>query len=314
MDMAENTNQNGMSSATVGKSGLLDLKNEHVKDMEEDVLYHLALSDKTHDLKDMFHDVKFVCFGGSTSRMKQLAEYMVDKLHYKLPAGHTLSNIAGSSDRYVLYKVGPVLSVSHGMGIPSLSILFHEVVKLLYHAGCKDVTFFRLGTSGGLGLEPGTVVISDSVVDGLLRPYMEMVTLGTLVQYPALFDPILCQELMDISADFDFPTVTGKTMCTYDFYEGQARLDGAFCDYSEDDKMAFLKQLYDKGVRNIEMESLCFAAMAHRGGIKCAVLCCTLLDRLKGDQLTSSHELMNEWGTRPQKIVAEYICKTLGIE
>jgi len=39
------------------------------------------------------------------------------------------------------------------MGIPSLSILIHEILKLLQHADCdpNNVTFFRLGTSGGLG-------------------------------------------------------------------------------------------------------------------------------------------------------------------
>ena len=42
-----------------------------------------------------------------------------------------------------MYKVGPVLSISHGMGIPSASILLHEVIKLMYHAGVKDPVFFR---------------------------------------------------------------------------------------------------------------------------------------------------------------------------
>ena len=32
--------------------------------------------------------------------------------------------------------------------------------------------------------------------------------------------------------------------------------------------MAYLKDAYDKGVRNIEMESLCFAAMCHHANIK----------------------------------------------
>ena len=32
--------------------------------------------------------------------------------------------------------------------------------------------------------------------------------------------------------------------------------------------MAFLRKAYDVGVRNIEMESLCFAAMCHHAGIK----------------------------------------------
>ncbi len=42
-----------------------------------------------------------------------------------------------------MFKVGPVLSISHGMGVPSLSILLHEVLKLLAHAGAKDPIFFR---------------------------------------------------------------------------------------------------------------------------------------------------------------------------
>ena len=49
---------------------------------------------------------------------------------------------------------------------------------------------------------------------------------------------------------------------------GQGRLDGAFCDYSEKEKMAFLNEIHEQGVRNIEMESLCFAAMCHHARIK----------------------------------------------
>lgn len=51
-----------------------------------------------------------------------------------------------------------------------------------------------------------------------------------------------------------YETVSGKTMCTYDFYEGQGRLDGAFCEFTESDKMDYLEKLRDFGVVNIEME------------------------------------------------------------
>jgi len=34
------------------------VRNSHFESMEEDVLYHLALSNKSHDLKEMFGDVK----------------------------------------------------------------------------------------------------------------------------------------------------------------------------------------------------------------------------------------------------------------
>ncbi|ESO90089.1 hypothetical protein LOTGIDRAFT_218127 [Lottia gigantea] len=296
------------------QNGQMHILNPHIATMEEDVLYHIALGNKSHDLKEMFKDVKFVCFGGSPSRMKKFAEFMVEELNYKLPAGQTLCNIAHGSDRYVLYKVGPVISVSHGMGMPSLSIIFHEIMKLLHHAGSSDVTFFRIGTSGGLGVEPGSVVITDEAVDGILRPYMEVATLGMMLQYPASSDKTVSHDLLNMSKDNDhFKTLLGKTMCTQDFYEGQARLDGAFCDYSKDDKMSFLKRVYERGVRNIEMESLCFSAYCHRAGIKSAVICVTLLDRLHGDQISTPHDVMEEWQNRPQIIVSRYIKQKLSI-
>ena len=69
------------------------------------------------------------------------------------------------------------------------------------------------------------------------------------------------------------------------FYEGQGRLDGAICDYNEEDKLAFLQQAHEAGVRNIEMESLQFGAFAHRLGIRATACCVTLLNRLEGDQV-----------------------------
>lgn len=45
-----------------------------------------------------------------------------------------------------------VIKFQHGMGVPSMSVMLHEVFKLLTYAQCgKDVKFFRLGTSGGIG-------------------------------------------------------------------------------------------------------------------------------------------------------------------
>lgn len=66
---------------------------------------------------------------------------------------------------------------------------------------------------------------------------------------------------------------------------GQGRLDGAFCEFSESDKMDYLQKLQRHGVVNIEMESLTFAALTHHAGIKSAVICVAIIDRLKGDQV-----------------------------
>jgi uridine phosphorylase len=89
--------------------------------------------------------------GGQSKRMYRFANYMKDLLKYELPAGLTLNDITKLTDRYSMYKVGPVLFVNHGIGCPSLSILINEVLKLLHYAECKDVTFFRIGTCGGIG-------------------------------------------------------------------------------------------------------------------------------------------------------------------
>lgn len=65
----------------------------------------------------------------------------------------------------------------------------------------------------------------------------------------------------------------------------QGRLDGAVCEFTEEDKMAFLRGVAAKGVTNMEMEALVFAALTHKVGIRAAVVCVTLLDRLQGDQV-----------------------------
>lgn len=65
----------------------------------------------------------------------------------------------------------------------------------------------------------------------------------------------------------------------------QGRLDGAFCDFTENDKMDYLAKLHDFGVINIEMECTIFAALTYHAGIRSAIVCVALLDRLKGDQV-----------------------------
>lgn len=110
--------------------------------------------------------------------------------------------------------------------------------------------------------------------------------LGKLVRRPAKLDRQLARDLKALAhRDDPYDTVIGKTMCSNDFYEGQGRLDGAFCEFTEADKMEYLTKLQKAGVVNIEMESLCFAALTHHAGIQSAVVCVTLLDRLKGDQV-----------------------------
>ncbi|XKL59526.1 hypothetical protein PGB90_000542 [Kerria lacca] len=280
--------------------------------MDQDILYHLALGNESHDLVEMFGDIKFVCMGGTPRRMEIFAHYIMSEIGYKLPTGTALKDISKFSYRYSMYKVGPVLSISHGMGIPSLSILLHEVIKLMYHAKVKDPIFFRIGTCGGIGIEPGSVVITEEAVNGLLKPFHEVVVLGKVVKRPSLLNKKLIRDLkLLITPEDPYNLIVGKTMCTDDFYEGQGRMDGAFCEFSEIEKIEYMERLQKNDVVNIEMECSAFAALTYHAGIKSAIVCVTFLDRLKHDQLVHPKEVLEEWQQRPQVLVARYIKRYL---
>merc|ERR1719402_1363164 len=102
--------------------------------MEADILYHIGLDSKIHDLKEMFGDVKYVCMGGTPHRMEMFAHFLTQELGYKIPSGLCLNDISKNSHRYSMFK-------------------------LLWHAQVEDAIFFRIGTCGGIGTEPGTVVV-----------------------------------------------------------------------------------------------------------------------------------------------------------
>lgn len=111
--------------------GSVKLRNPHIELMDQDILYHIALGSESHDLVEMFGDVKvsytkkiqtkrhnfvislkFVCMGGTPKRMENFAHFIMEEIGYKLPTGTTLMDISQYSYRYSMYKVGPVLSVS----------------------------------------------------------------------------------------------------------------------------------------------------------------------------------------------------------
>lgn len=240
------------------------------------------------------------------------------------------------------------------MGVPSVGILLHEMIKLMYHAKCRDPVFIRIGTCGGIGVEGGTVVITEEAVDGLLRNTFEVVnwmqyfthlfvTLFKLpelilIEFPHIFQFLYarpfhaCSQYLENwssgqqnwiknwhvnwrvcriqrsirmirlsekrcaltistkvnSSNLCFSRLPSHNIIRFNYSTGQGRLDGAFCEFTENDKMEYLNKLHDFGVVNIEMESTIFAALTYHAGIRAAVVCVTLLDRLKGDQVRIS--------------------------
>lgn len=283
-------------------------RNPHIYELDEDFLYHLGL-DTTMDLEGMFGDVKFVCMGGSAGRAETFAKKLAFDLNLDIPEEDIQP--LGKTERGSLFKVGPVISMSHGMGMPSMTIFLHEVTKLLEHAGATDVKFIRIGTSGGVGVEPGTVIVADEAVNGKLKAQHEAVVLGSTQTYPTQLDLQMREDILSVAGDIR--TQVGKTMGADDFYEGQGRLDGAFDPgYTEDDKMEFLIRAHDVGVRNIEMEASAFAAFCLRAGIPAALVCAALVNRLDGDQVTSTPEQLAGYSKNAQDLVVRYLKKELG--
>ncbi|XP_013099497.1 uridine phosphorylase 1 [Stomoxys calcitrans] len=290
------------------------LKNPHLDAMENDYLYHINInvvnSRSATDIERRFGDVKFVCLGGTKNRMFALAKYLRHIL--QLDNGEELVDISESGNRYAVYKVGPVLCCSHGVGMSTMSVLLHELLKLVRYAKCQDPVFIRLGTSGGVGVTPGTVVISKDGYNGYLRNEHEVAILGKRVVRPANFDEKLANDLLrHAKSHCGYDVIMGNTMAAECFYEGQGRLDGASCDYSEADKMAFLQQLYEKGVRNIEMEATMFSSLTKHVGVRAADVCVTLLNRLHGDQVNLTKEQKEDFEQRPFSVVGEYIKSSL---
>lgn len=66
-------------------------------------------------------------------------------------------------------------------------------------------------------------------------------------------------------------------------------MDGAFCEFSEIEKIEYMERLQKNDVVNIEMECSAFAALTYHAGIKSAIVCVTFLDRLKHDQVRKTN-------------------------
>lgn len=292
-------------------SNSVELKNPNLSEMSSDYLYHLAINvantSDTSDIQKQFGDVRVICMGGTSSRMRDLAMYIrkiVDVSDTSEPV-----DLAAAGHRYAVYKVGPVLCVSHGVGSSTMSVVLHELLKLVKYAKCQDPRFIRVGTCGGVGVAPGTVVVTKDAYNGLLRNEHEIFILGKRVVRPASFPDNLIQDILaygNQSGD-GFEIISANTMSTDCFYEGQGRTDGAICEYDNAAKMEFLKECHKLGIRNIEMEATMFASVTQKVGVKAADVCVTIVNRLNGDQVEISMEKKKEFEHRPFLILGRYI-------
>ena len=147
-------------------------------------------------------------------------------------------------------------------------------------------------------------MITSESVDGLFRSEYRQIVLGKEQRRPTTCDQGLVEDLLRIGKQNEthcgVSVISGTTFCAHDFYEGQGRLDGAFCEYTVENKFDFLHLCKQNGVKNIEMESLCFLGLLNHAKIRAGVVCVTI-----------SHDFNIEFQQRKFKLVADYIKSSL---
>jgi len=271
----------------------VQVKNANLNKLTVDHFYHFMIDSETTDLKEKFGDTKFVVMGGSEGRMSKFALALYNKLKdvMKLESDCAENDLAKKGGRYCMFKVGPALIMNHGMGFGSLSIAMHELLKMLHYAGATDVSFLRLGTCGGVGQEPGTICITEKGYTELLQPFFPVPACGKVIETPTNASAEFNAEIIKVIEGFGFKYKTGNTVATNCFYEGQGRLDGAFCDYDEAQKFAWLREISEKHkIINFEMESALFLSMCLRAKVRAACACVAMVNRLNTDQIVNPKE------------------------
>ncbi|KAK8809580.1 hypothetical protein WA158_000523 [Blastocystis sp. Blastoise] len=129
-----------------------------------------------------------------------------------------------------------------------------------------------------------------------------------MVEFPAKADPAIVEALCAAAKNVSVPCVSGLTMSADDFYEGQARVDGFYCDYTYIlDKFAFIKRMKDMGIKNIEMEALRLLSFCQRSGIKAGTVCAAILNRENGDNVTATGAQIAQWVENSWILIFEYI-------
>ena len=277
----------------------------------EDVYYHFGVA-STDLMLVKLRDVKAVIMAGSGGRIKEFAQRWSE-----LNGGAEIVAFP-KEDRFVTRYTAGVLFASHGMGMPSASIALQELMRLVFFlkrgdlAAMDEVFWCRVGTSGGVGLPGGTVVVSSEGLMADLKPY-RLLNGGTgEYWFDGHFPAETCTAIIEANAGADIPIVSGKTVAGNEFFLEQFRLDGAICLETPETKMGWLRWLHENGVVNIEMEGAMIAGFLNYWGFsKFAMICTTLLNRLAGDQVTASPAQLHKYSEDSGVALFNYLTATL---
>ena len=277
----------------------------------EDVYYHFGVA-SSDLLLTKLRDVEAIIMAGSGSRIVEFAQ------RWSELNGGTEIVAFPKEDRFVTRYTAGVLFASHGMGMPSASIALQELMRMVFFLkrgdldAMDEVFWCRVGTSGGVGFPGGTVVVSSEGLMADLRPF-RLLNGGTgEYWFDGHFPAESCNAIIAANEHTDFDIISGKTVAGNEFFLEQFRLDGAICLETPESKMGWLSWLQENGVVNIEMEGAMIAGyLNHWGFSKFAMICCTLLNRLEGDQVTASPERLHKFSEDSGVALFNYLAVSL---
>jgi uridine phosphorylase len=277
-----------------------------------DVYYHFGVASDDPVL-EAFRDVRAVILAGSGDRIVEFAE------RWSALRGGAPIIALPKEERFVTRYCDGVLFASHGMGMPSASIAVQELMRMVFllkagdHDAMSEVFWARVGTSGGVGLPGGTVVVSTEGVMADLEPFRLLQGGTGEYWFDGTFPADVARDVVAASAGTGIPIELGRTVAGNEFFLEQFRLDGAICMETPESKMAWLEWIHAQGVRNIEMEGAMLAGyLNHWGFPHFAMICATLLNRLEGDQVTATPAELHSYSERSGDVLFNYLSATLG--
>ncbi len=208
-----------------------------------------------------------VLLPGDPLRAKWIAEtYLEDAECYS-----TVRNMYGFTGRY---QGVPVSVQGSGMGMPSASIYYHE---LLVEYGAT--TLIRVGTCGALTEEVGlreVIAASASSTDSA----MNRMRFDGLVDYAPVADFGLLRTSVDVAAERGIPVRVGQVLAADAFYS---------------DRPDLYERLAAYGVLAVEMETAALYTLAARHRAR-ALTILTVSDHLRTGEHTTAEERQQTFG------------------
>jgi uridine phosphorylase len=175
------------------------------------------------------------------------------------------------------YKGLPISATSTGIGCPSAAIAVEEL------ANVGATHFIRVGSTGALqpGIQIGDLVITTGSMrnEGTSRFYAPE-------GFPAVPDHFLTHAVIEAAR-------ARKAERSFGLHVGLNSSDDAF--YGE--TPAFIQMLSEHKLLNVEMESSAIFIVAHRRGLRAAMICAVSGNLVTGDVVYEevNHRLIQGW-------------------